>query len=145
MIDNLLEEFIGENEPWLLIGIPIRDSFLVIQYLERHSVSSDQHVEELMPLREGLHVMNTMIHATARCMSSFSIVERIYEDEIHKRTSYVLHVTADMQMKCSEDAIRIEYIRAENNGCFLKTVGESKWPWRATLKNMHRKFGREIG
>ena len=46
-----------ENEPWLLIGIPSRDPFLVTQYLERHSVSSDQHVKKLMSLREGLHVM----------------------------------------------------------------------------------------
>ena len=26
---NLLDEYIDENEPWLLIGIPSRDSFLV--------------------------------------------------------------------------------------------------------------------
>ena len=31
---NLLEEFIDENEPWLLIGIPSRDPFLVTEYLE---------------------------------------------------------------------------------------------------------------
>ena len=30
---NLLEEFIDENEPWSLIGIPNRDPFLVTQYL----------------------------------------------------------------------------------------------------------------
>ena len=42
---NLLEEFIDKNEPWMLIGIPSRDPFLVTQYLERHSVSSDQHIE----------------------------------------------------------------------------------------------------
>ena len=54
---NLLEEFIDESEPWLLIGIPSRDPFLVTQYLERHSVSSDRHMEKLMSLREGLHVM----------------------------------------------------------------------------------------
>ena len=54
---NLLEEFIDENEPWLLIGIPSRGPFLVTQYLERHSVSSDRHVKQLMSLREGLHVM----------------------------------------------------------------------------------------
>ena len=54
---KLLEEFIDENEPWLLIGIPSRDPFLVTQYLERHSVSSDHHMEKLMSLREGLHVM----------------------------------------------------------------------------------------
>ena len=54
---NLLEEFIDKNEPWLLIGIPSRDSFCVTQYLERHSESSDQHMKKLMPLREGVHVM----------------------------------------------------------------------------------------
>ena len=52
-----VEEFIDENEPWLLIGIPNRDPFLVTQYLDRHSVSSDQHMKKLMSLREGLHVM----------------------------------------------------------------------------------------
>ena len=40
---NLLEEFIDESEPWLLIGIPSRDPFLVTQYSERHLVSSDQN------------------------------------------------------------------------------------------------------
>ena len=54
---NLLEEFFDKNEPWLLIGIPGRDPFLVTQYLERHSVSSDQHMKKLMSQREGLHVM----------------------------------------------------------------------------------------
>ena len=53
---NLLEEFSDENEPFLLIGIPSRDPIFVTQYLERHSVSSDQHMKELKPLREGLHV-----------------------------------------------------------------------------------------
>ena len=52
---NLLEEFIDENEPWLLIGIPNKDPFFVTQYLD--SVSSDQHMKKLMSLREGLHVM----------------------------------------------------------------------------------------
>ena len=41
---NLLEEFIDKNEVWLLIGIPSRDPFLVTQYLERHTESSDQHM-----------------------------------------------------------------------------------------------------
>ena len=52
-----LLEFIDENEPWLLFGIPNRDPFWVTQYLERHSVSSDQHMKKLMSLRQGLHVM----------------------------------------------------------------------------------------
>ena len=51
---NLLEEFIDKNEPWLFIGIPSRD---VTQCLERHSVSSDRHMKKLMSLRQGLHVM----------------------------------------------------------------------------------------
>ena len=54
---NLFEEFIDENEPWLLIGIPSRDPFLVTQYLERHSVSSDQHIKKMVSLLQGLHVM----------------------------------------------------------------------------------------
>ena len=54
---NLSEEFIDENAPWLLIGIPSRNPFFVTQYLERHSVSSDRHMKKLMLLREGLHVM----------------------------------------------------------------------------------------
>ena len=54
---NLLEEFVDENEPWLWIGSPSRDPFPVTQHLERHSESSDQHTKKLMPLREGLHVM----------------------------------------------------------------------------------------
>ena len=44
---NLLEEFIDENELWLLIGFPSRDPFLVTQYLERHSVISDRHMKKI--------------------------------------------------------------------------------------------------
>ena len=54
---KFLEEFIAENEPWLLIGIPSRDPFLVTQYSKTHSVSSGQHMKKLMSLRESLHVM----------------------------------------------------------------------------------------
>ena len=54
---HLFEEFVYRNEPRLLIGILSRDPFFVTQYLERHSVSSDQHKKKLMSLREGLHVM----------------------------------------------------------------------------------------
>ena len=53
---HLLEEFMDDNELWLLIGIPNRDSFFVTQYLARHSASSDQHMKKLMSLREGLNV-----------------------------------------------------------------------------------------
>ena len=56
-IKNCWKNFLDENEPWLLIGIPSRDPFLETQYLERNSVSSDQHMKKLMSSREGLHVM----------------------------------------------------------------------------------------
>ena len=54
---HLLEEIIGDNEPWLFIGIPHRDPIFVTQNLERHSASLDQHVKKWMSLRESLHVM----------------------------------------------------------------------------------------
>ena len=50
--------------------IPSRDQFLVAQLLDRHSVSSDQHMKKLMSLREGLHVMmqcNMRQHVADRC------------------------------------------------------------------------------
>ena len=50
---KLLEEFFSENDPRLLIRIPSRGSFLMMQYLERHFVSADPNVKELMPLCEG--------------------------------------------------------------------------------------------
>ena len=40
----------------MLIGIPSRDPFCLTQYLERHPVSSDQHVKKLVSRSEGLHV-----------------------------------------------------------------------------------------
>ena len=53
---NLLEELIDENEPWLSIGVPGRDPLFVTHYFERHVISF-QHMKKLMSLREGLHVM----------------------------------------------------------------------------------------
>ena len=39
---KLLEEFMNEKEPWLLIRIPSKDSFLMIRFLERRPASSDR-------------------------------------------------------------------------------------------------------
>ena len=105
---KLLEEFIDEIESWVLIGIPSRDSFCMIQYLERHSVRSDQHMKELMPLREGLHVgMQCYMRQRDACFHPTSWRESTSMKFI-KRTNSVLHERTDMQMECSEDAIRIE-------------------------------------
>ena len=54
---NLLEEFIDKNEPWLLIGISSGDSSLMIQCLEQHFVRVDLNEKEVMPVRGGLHEM----------------------------------------------------------------------------------------
>ena len=55
---KLLEEFIDENEIVVVDRKFLsRDPFLVTQYLERHSVSSDRHMKKSMSLREGLHVI----------------------------------------------------------------------------------------
>ena len=84
MNQNLLEEFIDENEPSLLFGIPSRDPFFVTQYLERHCVSSDQHVKKLMRLREGLHVMmqcNMRQHFAGRYWLCMNIQEDMRRGE----------------------------------------------------------------
>ena len=100
---KLLEEFVDENEPWLLIGIPSTDP------LERHSVSSDQHMKILMSLREGLHVM-------MQCYMRQHFADRYwlhehpgrhasYDEEIHKRINHLFRERTCVQMECSEDAV----------------------------------------
>ena len=54
---HFLEQFMDENEPWLLRRMPNREIFFVSQHLERPSVSQDQHMKKLLSLRESLHVM----------------------------------------------------------------------------------------
>ena len=101
------------SEPWLLIGIPSRDPFFVTQFLERHSVSSDQHMKKLMSLREDLHVM-------MRCYVRQHFADRHWlhehpgghaswrEPTMRRFTKYLLRERTCMQMERSEDAIRIE-------------------------------------
>ena len=127
---NLLEEFIEENERWLMIGIPSRDPFLVTQYLERHSVSSDQHMKKLMSLREGLHVMMQCYmrqhfadrywlheHPGGPCF-----VETTYEEEIHRRINDLLGertVYADgMFTRCDQNRVRFLHKQLENENSF---------------------------
>ena len=131
---KLLEESIEENEvQLLLIRIPSRDSFLRIQCLERHVASVDPNVKELMPLREGLHVTTQCyMRQHDECLYSTSWREST-------RTKF-MHISSE----CSK-------IRSESSEYMWKTMGvlKNSWrvkkTWRATLKNMHRKFGRETG
>ena len=149
---NLLEEFTDENELWLLIGIPSRDPFLVTQYLERHSVSSDQHMKKLMLFREGLHVM-------MQCHMRQHIVDRYW---LHEHPGgHALWREPTMRKFTKESTTyfvkglvcrwNVQKMRSNRVNMFGKqrvssqTVGDSKEPWRATLKSMHRKCGRETG
>ena len=106
-----MENFYNEHEPWLLIRIPSKDSFLMIRYLERHLASSDQHVKELMPLREGLH-------ERMQCDMRQHIDERYWLHEHPRRHSSWKESTrmkfTNSQMECSEDAIRIEWTHVED-------------------------------
>ena len=104
-IENCGKNFTIENEPRLLIRIPSRDSFLLIQTLERHLVSADPNVKEWMPLRDGLHEMMQCYRRQHFVASNdlqkhprkTFIVERIYEDEIHEHSDGI-----------NKDAIRIK-------------------------------------
>ena len=90
----LLEEFIVENEPWLLkFQTEIR--FIVTRYLERHSASSVQHVKKLKSLREGLHVMMQCYmrqHFADRQWlhehpGRRGVAERTHDEEIYKEST----------------------------------------------------------
>ena len=99
---NLLGEFIDENEPWWLIGIPSKDLFLRVQCMEQHFVRTDLNVNELMPVREGLHVMmqcDMRQHFAELCWLHPGGHASWREPRMKKFTRTCL------QMECSEDAI----------------------------------------
>ena len=111
-----LEEFIYENEPWLLVGIPSRDPFHVTQCLERRSAVSDQHMKKSMSLREGLHVMMqyyTRQHFADRYWlhehpgGHASWREPTMRKFTKEPTTYFVKRLL-CRWKCSEDAIRIK-------------------------------------
>ena len=84
-------------------------------------MSSDQHAKELMPLREGLHVgMQCYTRQHDECLHPTSWREST-RTKFTIRTNYVLHERADMQMECSEDAIRIEWIHVETTCVFTNS------------------------
>ena len=147
-----MEEFIDENESWLLIGIPSRDPFLVTQYLERRSVSSDQHTKKLMSLREGLHVM-MQCYMRQHFADRYWLHERLgghsswREPTLRKftkeSTTYFVKGPVS-QMEFSEDAIRIESkIDSENNRFLHKQLENQNSLGELLWRCMHRKFGRE--
>ena len=117
-----LEKFIAEDLPWWWVGIPHRDPFLVTYYLEKRSESSDQDMNKLMLLREGLCVM---IHCYRRQHSADFY--RLHEHpggpasrrELMMRKN-VLCTRTTVQVEQSQDAVRITLTRAQNNWFVLK-------------------------
>ena len=88
---KLLGESTEEDElQLLLVGNLSRLSFLVIQYSERHFMSVDSNVKELMPLSEDIQVTTQghMQQGDVEWRRTY-IVERIYEDEIHEHSGGV--------------------------------------------------------
>ena len=146
-----LEEFIYEDELWLLIGIPSRDSFLMMQYLERHFVSSDQHVKELMPLRECLHV-------EMQCYTRQHFADGYW---VHEHPGRHTSWTESTRMKFTKGSIKyfmkgpicrwnFQKMRSESSEYMRKTTGALINSWRIKIafesyfeKNIQRKFGRE--
>ena len=117
---KLLEEFVDENEPWLLIRTQRKDSFLLIRHLERHLASSDQHVKELMPLREGLH-------ERMQCDMRQHFAERYWLHEHPRRNSSWKESTRMKFVNVPSECLKIRSESSEYmwNQCF-STVGESK-------------------
>ena len=72
-------------------------------------------------------------------------MERTYDEEIHKRINHLLRERTCVQMECSEDAIRIEWICSEINASLHKQLENPNSLEELHLKSMHRKFGRETG
>ena len=145
---KLLEEFIYEHEPWLLI-VPSRDPVHVTQYLEQHSVSSNQRMKKLMPLREGLHVK------LQRYMQQY-FGDGYWQHEhpgghaswreptMRKFTESSTYFVKGPVCRSNVQKIRAEsseYVD-ENNGFLHKQLENQNILGE---KSMHRKFGRETG
>ena len=106
---NLLEEFMDESESWLLIGIPSRDSVFMIQYLERHFVSADPNVKELMPQH---FAERYWLHEHPRCYPSWKESTRMK--------------FMNMPSVCSK-------MRSESSEYMWKTTGAFMKSWRIKI------------
>ena len=150
---SLLEEFVDENEQWLLIEIPNRDPFFVTQDLEGHSASSDQHTKKFVSLREGLHVMMQC------CMRQhFGDRYRLHEHprgHASWRDPTMRKFTKESTTYFVKGPVcrwNIQKMRSESSEYVRKTTVFTTNSWRIKkslgelhLKSMRRKFGRAIG
>ena len=144
---KLLEVFIDQNEQWLLIGISSREPFLVTQYMERHSASSDQHMKKLMPLREGLHVMMQC------CMRQHS-ADRYWQDEnpgghASWREPTMRKFTKESTIYFVKGPVcrwNVHKIRSESSEYVRKTTGffTNSWRIKKALESYHEEHAQEV-
>ena len=104
----------------LLIGIPSRDPFLVTQYLERHSVSSDQHMKKLMSLCEGLHEM----------MQCYRRQHFAASNDLHEHPRRHSSWREVARMKCMNIQMEYSKMRSGSSECMWKTTGAFISSWR---------------
>ena len=141
------EEFVknivmnAKFDPKVVIRIPNRDPFFVTQYLETHTASSDQDMKKLMSLR--VHVMmqccmrqlsadRYWLHEPSGGHASWRTSMRKFTKE---STTHFCTKTEDV---CADGTFR----RGIQNQ--MKNYARQR-PWRATLKSMRRKVGKEFG
>ena len=150
---KLLEESIDEPEPWLLIGIPRRDPFLVPQYLKRNSVNPYQHMKKMMSFRERLHV-------TMQCYIRQHFADRHW---LHESPGEHASRTEPTMKKFTKESTTYllkglvckwndQKMRSESSKYVRQTTGFFTNIWRikvalenSSLESMHKKFGRDIG
>ena len=121
--------FVDKHEPWLLIEIPSRDSFLVTRYLERQEA-----VLQLIGILQGINLVmhhaitstrevrwcnvtgnSTLQPVTVRSAWTSKrtfIVERIYEGEFHEHSIGIFN-----------EAIGTEWIHVEDKVYFYSLGG----------------------
>ena len=143
-----LEEVVDENEPWLLIGIPSRDPFLVTWYLERHSVSSDQHMKKLMSLREGLHVM-MQCHMRQHCVDLYWLHEHPGGHASWREPS-MRKFTKESTTNFVKGPVcrwNVQKMRSESSEYVRTTTGffANSWRIKIALERYFERFGRETG
>ena len=85
----------------------------MIRYLERDLASSDQHVKELMPLREGLHEM-------MQCDMRQHFAERYWVHEYLRRRASWRESTG---MKFMNIEMESSMMRSESSQCMSETTG----------------------
>ena len=133
---KLLEEFINENEPWLLIRTLSRDSFLMMQYLERHFVSADPNVKELMPPSEGLHEM-MQCYRRQHCAAS---------DDLHEHPGGHTSWRESTRMKFMNIQMEYSRMRSESSQYMWETTGAfiNSWRIKIALERYSEKHAQEV-